>query len=124
MIGLDARTGKPLSDAAHLAQSIADILSTPIGTRVMRRDYGSALFDLIDRPLNAATRMLIHAATAMALSKWEPRLKLTAVRLSGATPAELAAGRITLEITGRRTDVPAPLAATSLTLPLLIGATS
>jgi hypothetical protein len=55
MIGMDAVTGKPMYDTAHLSQSIGDILSTPIGSRVMRRDYGSALFELVDAPGNALT---------------------------------------------------------------------
>ena len=114
MNGMSAIDGKALSGTAHLAQSIGDILSTPIGTRIMRRDYGSLLFELIDKPLNAATRMLIHAATAVALRKWEPRLKLVRVLLSGAT----AEGALTIRIEGVRTDVPAPSSAVSLTIPL------
>ena len=51
MIGLAATTGRTITGAAHLAQSIADVLTTPIGSRVMRREYGSLLPDLIDDPL-------------------------------------------------------------------------
>ena len=31
-----------------LAQSIADIITTPLGSRTMRRDYGCLLFELLD----------------------------------------------------------------------------
>jgi phage baseplate assembly protein W len=55
MRGIDANTGKALSGLAHLRQSVTDILSTPIGSRVMRREYGSQLFRLIDAPLNRST---------------------------------------------------------------------
>ena len=55
MIGMSRETGTALDGNAHLAQSIGDILSTPLGARVMRRDYGSDLPDLIDRPLNGET---------------------------------------------------------------------
>lgn len=74
MRGTDATTGKPLEGIAHLKQSIRDILTTPLGSRVMRRTYGSRLFDLIDSPLNGQTMVEIFAATAEALVKWEPRL--------------------------------------------------
>jgi len=114
MIGMDASTGKPLSGDAHLAQSIGDILSTPIGTRVMRRDYGSALFELLDAPMNALTRLRLFAATAVALARWEPRLKLT--RVSVADPA--VPGRFALTIEGQRTDDPSPNSLTRLTIPL------
>lgn len=114
MMGMSASTGKPLSDDAHLAQSLADVLSTPLGSRVMRRDYGSLLFDLIDRPINGALRMLLHAATAIAIRRWEPRLTLRRVQLSG-NPAQ---GKLTIRIEGNRTDLPPANSAVALTIPL------
>jgi hypothetical protein len=44
----DKETRKALEGIDHLKQSIIDILTTPIGSRVMRRDYGSRLFELVD----------------------------------------------------------------------------
>jgi len=38
MTGIDASTGKALGGIAHVRQSVRDILTTPLGTRVMRRD--------------------------------------------------------------------------------------
>jgi uncharacterized protein len=100
-MGMDARTGQALSGDAHLAQSIADILSTPVGTRVMRRDYGSRVPDLIDAPGHAATRVQLYAATATALMRWEPRIALTRVVLS---PTDAMLGRWVLTLIGTRTD--------------------
>ncbi len=113
MIGMDARTGAPLTGTAHLAQSIGDILSTPVGTRVGRRDYGSLLPDLIDQPMNALGRMRLMAATALALLRWEPRLKLTGVAIQQVGPAAYAA-----VLDGHRTDVTGPNRATRLSIPL------
>jgi phage baseplate assembly protein W len=79
MRGTDAVTGKPVSGLAHLRQSIRDILTTPVGSRVMRRNYGSRLFNLVDNPLNAATLVEIYAATYEALLAWEPRIQVTQV---------------------------------------------
>ena len=103
MIGMNASTGAAIDGNAHLAQSIADILITPIGSRIMRRDYGSMLFDLIDQPLNGAGRLLLYAATAMAIARWEPRIRLRKVAL-GSGDAE---GRLTIDLEGERTDLPA-----------------
>lgn len=102
MTGMSRETGKPLSGNGHLAQSIGDILTTPIGSRIMRRDYGSMLADLIDRPLNSATRLLVFAATALALRRWEPRLRLTKVAFL-VDPS--STGQAILEISGERTDL-------------------
>lgn len=95
-MGMNALNGRSLTGLEHLKQSIADILNTPIGSRVMRRDYGSKLFSLIDAPLNRGTLVDIYAATAEALMKWEDRLLVSAVDI---TSAQL--GQITLKITGK-----------------------
>jgi phage baseplate assembly protein W len=95
MHGIDAKTGKRLSGLDHLRQSITDILTTPLGSRVMRREYGSRLFYLIDAPMNRGTLLELYAATAEALAKWEPRLRLEQVRAASAEP-----GRVILDLTG------------------------
>lgn len=92
--GMDRATGKAIRGDAHLRQSIADIVSTPLGTRVMRRDYGCVLADLLDRPLNRATALLASAAIAMAVARWEPRVKVAAVTLQG----DLAGGQASVSI--------------------------
>lgn len=90
MDGTDAATGKSLGGIAHLRQSVADILTTPIGTRIMRRDYGSRLFELVDAPINPETLLRMTAATGDAISKWEPRLKVTSVEHASTVPGELS----------------------------------
>jgi len=100
--GLNKATGKALSGSAHIAQSIADILTTPLGSRVMRRDYGSVLPELVDAPLNKATELLFYAATTGPVRRWEPRVRLSRVSLGEMS----AAGRPTLTIEGTRTDLP------------------
>ena len=86
-VGMSEATGAALSDMAHLRQSIATILFTPVGSRVMRRSFGSLLPELIDQPDNPTTRVRLFAAVAGALMRWEPRLRVSRVQLaSGATP--------------------------------------
>jgi phage baseplate assembly protein W len=80
-LGLNATTGQPIADLDHIRQSIGTILSTPLGTRVMRRAFGSLVPDLIDKPLNGKTRMQVMAATVMAISTWEPRVDLSSIQL-------------------------------------------
>lgn len=86
MNGINTSTGKSLDGLAHLRQSVRDILTTPIGTRVMRRDYGSRLYRLVDAPMNDATRLDMMAATYEALETWEPRLKLDRVSVKMPEP--------------------------------------
>lgn len=115
MTGMSNGTGRTLESRKHLAQSIADVLTTPIGSRVMRREYGSQLADLIDWPLNSATRLQAYAATAMALMRWEPRIRLSRVQLNLGD----VAGQAILDLEGTLTDSNEPL---SLRVPLSLGA--
>ncbi|ERV76686.1 bacteriophage protein [Pseudomonas aeruginosa BL04] len=95
MIGLDRRTGQPLSGVAHLKQSIEDILTTPLGTRRMRPEYGSKLRRLVDLPVNDGWKSAVQAEVARALGRWEPRLRLERVRV-----VAVMGGRINLELAG------------------------
>ncbi len=47
-LGMNSHTGLSISEADHIRQSVRDILLTPVGSRVMRREYGSLLSALID----------------------------------------------------------------------------
>lgn len=79
IIGMDITTGEPIGGITHLKQSIRDILTTPYGSRVMRRDYGSNLLALLDRPMNSQWVVDVQIAVSMALSQQEPRLQLSRV---------------------------------------------
>lgn len=96
MPGMHLITGRAVADIEHLRQSIADILTTPLGTRLERRTYGSLVPDLIDQPDNGATRVRLYAAVASALIKWEPRLRLARVALRSGP----AAGQVALDLEG------------------------
>lgn len=93
-VGMNRETGKPLSDADHLRQSIRDILSTRIGTRTMLRDYGSNIPELVDQPTNRSTIAAIRADVINALNIWEPRMRIDRVTLSEV----LASGSITFDL--------------------------
>lgn len=109
------QTGSSIEENAHIAQSIGDILTTRIGSRVMRREYGSHLVDLIDSPGNGPTLLLCYAAIAMSLMRWEPRIRLGRVQLTALS----AAGQFTLEVEAYRIDSNAAL---NLSVPLRMGA--
>lgn len=89
MRGMSKETGCYLSDLEHLKQSIVDILTTPIGSRVICRDYGSSLFQLIDQPVNRDLFPKIYAAVAEALDKWEPRFKVQKITIVSVTEGHI-----------------------------------
>ena len=97
--GMNAQTGRRLTGLDHLKQSIANILHTRIGSRVMRRTFGSNLFERIDQPQNDLTRVGIIADIAEALDKWEPRFSLKQVKLTG-TAEEQNNGKLFCTLVG------------------------
>lgn len=120
MKGTNAHTGAPLDGTAHLKQSIADILITPIGSRVMRRTYGSLLMQLIDQPFTPAVAVRLYASIAEALMRWEPRIRLRTVRLVGGSQP----GKYTITVEAQRTDVAQPNTIQQFSIPLLTGQTA
>ncbi|WIE52587.1 GPW/gp25 family protein [Pseudomonas sp. GM17] len=95
MIGMDRRTGQPVSGLAHLRQSIEDILGTTVGSRRMRPEYGCQLRRYVDLPVNEGWKSAVQAEVARALGRWEPRLRLERVRV-----VAVVDGQISLQLTG------------------------
>ncbi len=79
---ISRETGLPISENEHIIQSLFDIATTEVGTRVMRRNYGSILIPSIDAPLNAITRMQIASSLTLAFAQFEPRAEVRAIQLT------------------------------------------
>ena len=95
MIGMDRHTGLPISGIDHLMQSIEDILTTPLGARLMRPEYGSTIRRFVDLPVSEGWKSAVQAEAARALKRWEPRLELTRVQVTS-----VLNGRITFRLSG------------------------
>lgn len=104
MTGMDRHTGRRLSGWPHVRQSIIDLLTTRVGTRVQRRPYGSDAVSLIDRPSSAETVLDRFVAIAEALDRWEPRVELAGFSLIGADEAGNAVISIDLRERGTGTS--------------------
>ncbi|AYL52825.1 MULTISPECIES: GPW/gp25 family protein [Citrobacter] len=94
-IGMSRNDGQAITDTDHLRQSVRDILLTPQGSRLARREYGSLLSALIDQPQNPALRLQIMSAVYVALNRWEPRLTLDSITINGNFD-----GSMVVELTG------------------------
>lgn len=90
-------TGKTMSDKANLVQSIDNIISTPLGTRVTVRDFGSRLPYILDKPVTAGMITDCFVAIADALRKWEPRFSLLTLNIN---LSQLTSGIVYLTLTG------------------------
>lgn len=110
-------TGRAIAPAEHLRQSIADIIATPIGTRVMRRDYGSQVPMLVDQPDNKITEVRLFSAAASSIMRWEPRISISQIGIerNPETP-----GKVLLTVEG---DELSPAAVRARALRLTVPAT-
>lgn len=79
--GMDRHTGRLIEGWDHCVQSIAVILTTHVGSRVMRRAFGADVGELQDRNADPVTVMTLYAAIAEALRHWEPGFRLTRIGL-------------------------------------------
>jgi phage baseplate assembly protein W len=80
----------------NVAQSIIMILSTALGERQMRFDFGSALPQLIFEPITASTLVELEQAARLALRDWERRILVRSVR---AIPDPDVESKVNLTIT-------------------------
>lgn len=88
--GLDRATGRVLTGWAHTSQSILDIVTTAIGSRVLIRDYGSDAPALLDAPQTERAIVAHVSAIAEALRRWEPAFRLRQVSVERLGPDGVA----------------------------------
>lgn len=67
------------TEEQSIQQSIDDIVSTPIGSRIMRREYGSLIPDLIDQPINDILILKCYSAIYTAILRWEDRINVSQI---------------------------------------------
>lgn len=79
-LAVNGRGGIALSrQEQDIDEAIRIILTTAIGERRMRPEFGSRLYELIFASLNATTLGLAEQYTREALYMWEPRIEVTGV---------------------------------------------
>ena len=78
--GLNGRKMISLTgEQSEIEQAIFIILSTPVGTRVMRPRFGSRLHELVFAPINIQSMAQARRYVEEALGMWEPRIQVTSV---------------------------------------------
>ncbi len=98
MYGMNSENGEISNGTPYLGQLVRDVLITPIGSRVMRRNYGSRLYTLLDNPIDAALVANINVAVVEALTAHVPIISITAIEVN---PAEgNQTGKIRLTVMG------------------------
>jgi phage baseplate assembly protein W len=77
MLPINSQGNLALSEGdRNIQESIWIILSTKLGERVYRPNFGSRLSELVFAPMSTQTLLLIRLYVREALEMWEPRILL------------------------------------------------
>ena len=82
MKGMDPQTGEMVEGEVQLQCDLNAIFSTPIGSRVMRRDYGAALIQFVDAPINQYTISKIQSSIASTLMSYMTQFHLKEISVT------------------------------------------
>jgi Bacteriophage baseplate protein W len=82
-------------DTEEIEAALRAILLTAPGERVMRPDFGCAIWDQLFSPIEPNSLGLMSQAVREAVGRWEPRVELEEVRT---TPNPDADGRVDIEV--------------------------
>jgi len=81
---IDPATGgvAPARDDEKLEQNLIHILMTGVGERLMRRDYGGGLRQLVHDPINTPLVAVVQHQLARAIGRFEPRVMVQDLQVS------------------------------------------
>ncbi len=91
--GFNRETGQLLYGIDHVHQSIIDILTTPTQSRIMRPEYGSDIFKLIDKPINPRWLVDFYYEAVVSIHRWEPRVRVRRIIVK-----EVSLGRVVVDL--------------------------
>lgn len=91
MAGIDRRTGKVIGNLASAYQGVEVVLTTRLGERVMRREFGAGVAELLGRLMTPALFVAFQTLIATAIDLWEPRFAVRRISVSG-SPEQIRLG--------------------------------
>lgn len=83
MAGIDRRTGRVMSNLDSAYQGVEVTLGTRLASRIMRREFGGGVVELLGRPMTAPLFSAWRQLVATAIDLWEPRFKVRRILLEG-----------------------------------------
>lgn len=83
MSGIDRHTGKVIDNLGSAYQGVEVTLTTRLGSRVMRREFGGGIVELLGRAISPALFSAWQQLIATAIDIWEPRFSVRRVVPTG-----------------------------------------
>lgn len=97
MADISRYTGKVIDNLESAFQGVEIILSTRIGSRVMRREFGAGALELLGRAITPSLFAAWQQLVGTAIDLWEPRFRVRRVKPKGSAE-ELRLGHAGLSI--------------------------
>lgn len=83
MADLDRHTGAVIDNLSSAYQGVEVIFSTRLGERVMRREFGAGIAELLGRLVTPALFAAFTQLVGTAIDLWEPRFRVRRIFLTG-----------------------------------------
>ena len=96
--GMSKATGGTITGVAYLRQRLEDVINTPLGALVGRRDFGSRLYEMLDHNIDSSFRMSAYVRLAEAIAN--PANGLDDFKLTEMLFELKDAGHIEITLTG------------------------
>lgn len=96
--GTDRESGRVISGVPYLRQRLADVINTPLGSLVARREFGSRMYEMTDR--NIDRRFYMDAYVRLTQAVNNPANGLDDFKLDEMTVSPTGDGRVEIGLTG------------------------
>ncbi|PZR58970.1 MAG: hypothetical protein DI537_53505, partial [Stutzerimonas stutzeri] len=97
MAGIDRVTGRVISNLDSAFQGVEVTLTTRISSRVMLREFGGGVLELLGRAVTPALFAAWRQLIGTAIDLWEPRFRVRQIHVTGSVE-ELRVGTAGLRI--------------------------
>lgn len=97
MAGIDRRTGAVIDNLTSAFQGVEVTLTTRLASRVMRREFGAGVVDILGRAITPSLFATWMQLVATAIDIWEPRFSVRRILPTGSVD-EIRTGRAGLLI--------------------------
>ncbi len=89
------KTVKMVSDEDDIKESLHILLTTTIGERIMRPNYGCNLQDYLFESFNITLETFLHDLVESAILYFEPRIDLLGIKMN---PEDIVEGRLEMNV--------------------------
>lgn len=97
MAGIDRHTGKLIDNYSSALQSVEVIFTTRLNSRVMRRQFGGGIPEILGRQISLQLFGMFQVLLVAAIDVWEPRFRVRKLTFNGSAD-EVRLGKVNFTI--------------------------